>query len=98
MMTVVVVVIDESKDSLIKRHAVFLRLDVNVVIFYRSPKSFYPDVVLCQAESIARESGPSPHPGEAAGVGETLVPVLSASVFWEGSKNLIIFVGKRSSV
>ncbi len=52
MMTVVVVVIDESKDSLIKRHAVFLRLDVNIVIFYRSPKSFYPDVVLCPAPAV----------------------------------------------
>ena len=51
-MTVVVVVIDESKDSMIKRRAVFLRLDVNVVIFYRPPKSFYPDVVLCPSAAI----------------------------------------------
>ena len=51
-MTVIVVVIDESKDSLIKRRAVFLRLDVNIVIFYRSPKSFYPDVVLCPAPAV----------------------------------------------
>jgi len=51
-MTVIVVVIDESKDSLIKRRAVFLRLDVNIVISYRSPKSFYPDVVLCPAPAV----------------------------------------------
>ena len=51
-MTVIVVAIDESKDSLIKRRAVFLRLDVNLVIFYRSPKSFYPDVVLCPAPAV----------------------------------------------
>ena len=51
-MTVIVVVIDESKDSLIKRRAVFLRLDVNIVMFYRSPKSFYPDVVLCPAPAV----------------------------------------------
>ena len=52
MMTVVVVVIDESKDSLIKRRAVFLGLDVNVVIFYRSPKSFNPDNILCPAAAV----------------------------------------------
>ena len=51
-MTVVVVVIHESKDSLIKRRAVFLRLDVNVLIFYRSPKSFYPDVVFRPATAV----------------------------------------------
>ena len=51
-MTVIVVVIDESKDSLIKRRTVFLRLDVNIVMFYRSPKSFYPDVVLCPAPAV----------------------------------------------
>ena len=27
-------------------------LDVNIVIFYRSPKSFYPDVVLCPAPAV----------------------------------------------
>lgn len=37
---------------MIKRRAVFLRLDVNIVIFYRSPKSFYPDVVLCPAPAV----------------------------------------------
>lgn len=52
VMTVIVVVIDESKDSLIKRRAVFLRMDVNLVIFYRSPKSFNPDVVLCPAPAV----------------------------------------------
>lgn len=51
-MTVIVVVVHESKDSLIKRRAVFLRLDVNVVIFYRSPKSFNPDVILCPAATV----------------------------------------------
>ena len=51
-MTVVVVVINESKDSLIKRPAVFLWQDVNVLIFYRSPKSFNPNVVLRPATAV----------------------------------------------
>ena len=78
MMTVVVVVIDESKDSLIKRHAVFLRLDVNIVIFYRSPKSFYQDVVLCPAPAVHTDliSGCSAH------VGQVLVLRKAFSVPW----------------
>ena len=51
-MTVVVVAINESKDSLIKRSAVFLRLDINIVIFFSSPKPFNPDVVLCSAMAV----------------------------------------------
>lgn len=52
VMTVLVVVIDESKDSWIKRCVVFLRLDVNVLKFYRSPKSLDPDVNLRQAAAV----------------------------------------------
>ena len=39
--TTVVVVVYELKDSLIERRAISLRLDVNIVIIYDSPKSFY---------------------------------------------------------
>lgn len=52
MTTVVVVVAHESKDSLIKSCAVFLRMDVNVIIFNCSPKYFNPDVVLCPASTV----------------------------------------------
>jgi uncharacterized membrane protein YkvI len=44
--TVVVVVVNESLDSKEQVRAVFLQLDVNVHIFYRFSKSFYPDVVI----------------------------------------------------
>lgn len=41
LVTTTVVVVNESKDSLIERHAISLRLYVNIVIIYDSPKSFY---------------------------------------------------------
>ena len=50
--TVVVVVVNESLDSKEQVRAVFLRPDVNVLIFYRFPKSFYPDVVFCAAAAV----------------------------------------------
>ena len=53
MTTVVVVVIDESLDSKEQVRAIFLRLDVNVLVFYRFPKSFYPNVVFGAAASVA---------------------------------------------
>ena len=45
----VVVVINESLDSKEQARTVFLQLDVNVLVFYRFPKFFYPDVVFCAA-------------------------------------------------
>ena len=48
----IVIVVNESLDSKEQVRAVFLRLDVNVLIFDRFPKSFYPDVVLGAAAAI----------------------------------------------
>lgn len=42
----IVIVVNESLDSKEQIRAVFLWLDVNVLVFYRFSKSFYPDVVL----------------------------------------------------
>lgn len=42
----IVIVVNESLDSKEQVRAVFLWPDVNVRVFYRFPKSFYPDVVL----------------------------------------------------
>lgn len=48
VMTVKVVVINESTDSKEQIRADLLRLGVNVLIFYRFLESFYPDIVfLC---------------------------------------------------
>lgn len=52
MTTVVVVVVNESLDSNEQASAVFLQLDVNVLIFDGFPKSFYLDVVLGVAATI----------------------------------------------
>ena len=53
MTTVVVVVVNESLDSKEQVRAVFLRLNVNVLIFYLFLKSFYPDVVHGAASAIS---------------------------------------------
>ena len=39
-------------DSKEQVRAVFLRLDVKVLVFYRFPKSFYPDVVFCAPAAV----------------------------------------------
>lgn len=52
MTPVVIVVIDESLDSKEQVRAVFLWLNVNVLVFYRFPKSFYPNVVFCSAATV----------------------------------------------
>ena len=52
MTTVIVVVINRTLDSKEQVRAVFLQLDVNVLILYHSPKSFNPDVVFCAAVAI----------------------------------------------
>ena len=49
----VVVVVNESLDSKEQVRAVFLRLNVNVLIFYRFPKSFHPYVVHGAASAIS---------------------------------------------
>ena len=48
-----VVVVNESLDSKEQVRAVSLRLNANVLIFNRFPKSFYPDVVLGAATAIS---------------------------------------------
>lgn len=48
----IVIVIDESLDSKEQVRAVFLWLDVNVLVFYRFPKSFYPNVVFGAAAAV----------------------------------------------
>ena len=45
--------INESLDSKEQVRAVFLRLDVNVLVFYRFPKSFNPNVVFGAASASA---------------------------------------------
>jgi len=45
-------VIDESKDSVMERRSIFLRLDVNVVIFYGSPKSLFSGFVFGPAGAV----------------------------------------------
>ena len=50
--TVVVVVVNKSLDSKEQIRAVFLRLDVNILIFYRFTKSFYPDIVFSTAAAV----------------------------------------------
>ena len=52
MTTVIVVVVNESLDSKEQVRAVFLRLDVNVLVFYRFPKSFNPNVVFGTASAV----------------------------------------------
>ena len=51
--TVIVIVINESLDSKEQVRAVFLQLDVNVLVFYRFPKSFNPNVVFGAASASA---------------------------------------------
>ena len=50
--TVVVVVVNKSLDSKEQIRAVFLRLDVNILVFYRFLKSFYPDIVFSTAAAV----------------------------------------------
>ena len=50
--TVVVVVVNESLDSKEQVRAVFLRLDVTVLVFYRFPTSFNPNVVFGTASAV----------------------------------------------
>ena len=52
MTTVIVIVINESLDSKELVRAVFLQLDVNVLVFYRFPKSFNPNVVFGTASAV----------------------------------------------
>ncbi len=48
----IVMVIYECLDSKEQVRAGLLRLSVNVLVFYRFPKSFYPDVVFGPAAAI----------------------------------------------
>ena len=48
----VVVVANKSLDSKEQNRAVFLRLDVNILVFYRFTKSFYPDIVFSTAAAV----------------------------------------------
>ena len=52
MTTVVVVVVNKSLDSKEQNRAVFLRQDVNILVFYRFLKSFYPDIVFSTAAAV----------------------------------------------
>ena len=47
-----VVVVNKSLDSKEQIRAVFLRLDVNILVFYRFTKSFYPDIVFSTAAAV----------------------------------------------
>ena len=46
------VVINESLDPAIERGSVFLWQDVNILAFYRFPKSFDPDIVFSPPAAI----------------------------------------------
>jgi hypothetical protein len=48
----VVVVINESLDSAVERGLVFLWQDVNILVFYRFPKSFDPDIVFSSPAAV----------------------------------------------
>ena len=50
--TVIVAGINESLDSKEQVCAVFLWMDVNILVFYRFPKSFYLDVALGAAAAV----------------------------------------------
>ena len=52
MLSMVVVVINESLDSAVERGPVFLWLCVNILVFYRFPKSFNPNVVFSPAAAV----------------------------------------------
>ena len=60
MTTVVVVVVNKSLDSKEQIRAVFLRLDVNILVFYHFTKSFYPDIVFSTAAAFV-EAGQQSH-------------------------------------
>ena len=50
--TVVVVAVNKSLDSKEQNRTVFLRLDVNILVFYRFPKSFYHDIVFSTSAAV----------------------------------------------
>ena len=52
MPSMVVVVINESLDSAVERGPVFLWLNVNILVFYRFPKSLNPNVVFSPAAAV----------------------------------------------
>lgn len=52
MSSVIIVVINESMDTLIQFYTVVLWQQVNKLIFYRFPKSLYPDIVFSPTSSI----------------------------------------------
>jgi len=54
----VVVVINESLDSAVKRSPVFLWQDVNILIFYCFSKPFDPDIVFSSTSAVHTD----PHP------------------------------------
>ena len=52
MPSMVVIVINESFDSAVERDPVFLWLDVNILVFYRFPKSFKPNIDFGPAAAV----------------------------------------------
>ena len=52
MPSMVVAVINESLDSAVERGPAFLWLHVNILVFYRFPKSFNPNVVFSPAAAV----------------------------------------------
>ncbi len=52
MPSMIIVVINESLNSAVERGPVFLWHDVNILVFYRFPKSFDPNVVFSPASAV----------------------------------------------
>ena len=52
MPSMVVIVTNESLDSAVERGPVFIWLDVNILVFYRFPKSFNPNIVFGSTASV----------------------------------------------
>ena len=52
MPSMVVVVINQSLDFAVERRPVFLWQDVNILIFYRFPKPFDPDIVVSSTAGV----------------------------------------------
>lgn len=52
MPSMIIVVINESLNSAVERGPVFLWYNVNILVFYRFPKSFDPNVVSSPAAAI----------------------------------------------
>ena len=52
MSSMIIVVINESLNSAVERGSVFLWKEINILVFYRFPKSFDPNVVFSPASAV----------------------------------------------